>query len=297
MSLRSTGKSGRYGMRQPWLLLYNCQVMGLANSLNLLCDDIQVEYYDPPNFRKQAKFILGRMRDFERVLVAPQLESELGEQWSGNEKVWRIPTISFNAYHPDICYLLHSGSPLKGPLGDYHSLIAYAAYTCGMSETRALALYCESVYDSLGYFNRWDHSRKALLDSFSSHGFDIGAKFVEWSRNGPFMYSLNHPRVHCVRDVASAILGRAGLDARYLDALPHDNLANGPIFPVYTEIASHLGVDGSYLFKLGGRYQFIQLEEFVSECFRLYRDTPRVGIRPEFERMLGNAMAVIKALQ
>ena len=293
----ATGKIGRFGTRQAWLLLYNCQVMGLGNSLNLLSDDIDVEYYDPNGFRKQAKSILNRLQHYDRILVAPQLERELGEEWMGNAKVWRIPTISFNAYHPDICYLLESGSSLKGPLGDYHSLIAYAAFACGLSEARALALYRESVYADLGYFERWDQARTALLGNFTSHGFDIATHFVDWSRNGPFMYSFNHPRVHCVRDIAKAILARAGLDPVYRDALPHDNLANGPVFPVYPEIAARLGVDGSYLFKLGGKYRFIRLDEFVSESFRIYRDTPRIGIRPEFARMLDKAMDAIKAAQ
>ena len=293
----TAGKIGRHGKRQPWLLLYNCQVMGLGNSLNLLSDEIDVEYYDPGSFRKQRKTILNRLQSYDRILVAPQLERELGEEWADHEQVWRVPTISFNAYHPDICYLLDSGNSLKGPLGDYHSLIAYAAFACGLSEVRALALYRESIYESLGYFQRWDHARKALLDNFTDHGFDIGAKFVEWSRNGPFMYSFNHPRVHCVRDIAVAILARAGLAPVYRDALPHDNLANGPIFPVYPEIAARLGVDGSYLFKVGGKYQFIRLEEFVSESYRIYRDHPRIGIRPEFARMLDKAMDVIKAAQ
>lgn len=297
MPAPTAGKAGRHGMRQPWLLLYNCQVMGLGNSLNLLCDDIDVEYYDPASFRKQAKAILHRMQSYDRILVAPQLEHELGEEWAGNAKVWRVPTISFNAYHPDICYLLESGSALKGPLGDYHSLIAYAAFVCGLSEARALGLYRESIYDSLGYFQRWDQARTALLENFAGHGFDISARFIDWSRRGPFMYSFNHPRVHCVRDVAETILARAGLGATYRDALPHDNLANGPIFPVYPEIAARLGVEGSHLFKLGGKYQFIQLDEFVSESFRIYRDKPRVGIRPEFARMLDKAVDTIRAVQ
>lgn len=297
MSLTRTGKSGRYGMRQPWLLLYNCQVMGLGNSLNLLSDEIDVEFHDPGSFRKQAKAILHRLQSYDRVLVAPQLEHQLGEEWVGHAKVWRVPTISFNAYHPDICYLLDSGSSLKGPLGDYHSLIAYAAFACGLTEARALALYRESIYGSLGYFERWDHARKALLDTFTDHGFDIAAKFVDWSRNGPFMYSFNHPRVHCVRDIAVAILARAGLAPVYWDALPQDNLANGPIFPVYPEIAARLGVGGSYLFKMGGKYQFIGLEEFVSESYRIYRDHPRIGIRPEFARILDEAMGVIRTAQ
>jgi hypothetical protein len=299
MTLPATakGKTGRFGARQAWLLLYNCQVMGLGNSLNLLSDDIDVEYYDPGGFRKQASSIRGRLRDYDRILVAPQLERELGEEWVGHAKVWRIPTISFNAYHPDICYLLESGSAVKGPLGDYHSLIAYAAFECGLSETSTLTLYRESMYDSLGYFQRWDHARSTLIENFTRNGMDIAAKFVDWSRTGPFMYSFNHPRVHCVRDVAEAILTRAGLDSIYRDALPHDNLANGPIFPVYPEIAARLGVEGSHLFKLSGKYQFIRLEEFISESFHIYRGNPRIGIRPEFARMLDKAMDSIKAMQ
>lgn len=297
MSTANAGKVGRHGVRQPWLLLYNCQVMGLGNSLNLLCEDVDVEYFDPGSFRKQGKAILHRLPGFDRILVAPQLEHELGEEWIGSAKVWRIPTISFSAYHPDICYLLDSGSALKGPLGDYHSLIAYAAFSCGLSEARARDLYQEPIYERLGYFDRWDRERSTLLGNFAGHGFDIAAKFVDWSRNGPFMYSFNHPRVRCVRDVAEAILARAGLEPAYRDALPHDNLANGPIFPVYPEIAARLGVEGSLLFKLGGKYQFIRLDEFLAESFRIYRANPRIGIRPEFARILQRAIDTIRAVQ
>lgn len=296
-STANAGKVGRHGLRQPWLLLYNCQVMGLGNSLNLLSDEIDVEYFDPGSFRKQGNSILNRLQGFDRILVAPQLESELGEEWLGNDKIWRVPTISFNAYHPDICYLLDSGSSLKGPLGDYHSLIAYGAFKCGLSEASTRDLYHEAIYERLGYFDRWDHARSTLLQNFASHGFDIAAKFVDWSRGGPFMYSFNHPRVRCVRDVAEAILARAGLEPAYRDALPHDNLANGPIFPVFPEIAARLGVEGSHLFKLGGKYQFIRLDEFISESFRIYRASPRIGIRPEFARMLQRAVENIKAVQ
>jgi len=63
------------------------------------------------------------------------------------------------------------------------------------------------------------------------------------------------------------------------------------------EIAAQLGIEGSHLFKLGGKYQFIRLDEFVSESYRIYHDHPRIGIRPEFARMLDKAVNVIKAAQ
>jgi hypothetical protein len=291
----TAGPGRRPGQRQQWLLVYNCQVMGLGNCLNLMCDDIDVEYYDPAGYRKHARILQRRLDDFERVLVAPQLERSLDTDFSGHPGFWRVPTLSFNAYHPDICYLLESGKALKGALGDYHSLIAYAAFRAGLNERSTLALYRADVYAALGYFDRWDRARGTLLAAFAEQGLDISQHFMRWSRNGPFMYSINHPRLPCVRDVARCVLARAGLEASYLDPMPHDNLANGPVYPIYPEIAARLGVEGSYLFKPGGKYEFIRLEAFVASSFQLYREHRDLVVRPEFAHLLEKAMPIVEA--
>lgn len=280
--------------RQRWLLVYNCQVLGLANCLNLSCDEIEVEHYDPTSFRAKSSALLERVGDFDRILVAPHLEAELAGHVQACPDTWVVPTITFDAYHPDMCYLMDSGKVLKGPMGDYHSSIAYAAFCNGFSAQEARLLYRESVFADLGYFDRWDRARSTLLDAFRQRGFPLDARQVEWSRNEPFMYSVNHPRIHCVRDVARSILERAGLEATYTDALPHDNLANGPIFPVYPEIASALSVSGSYLFKRGGHYAFLRLPEFIDASFELYRNRA-ISIHPKYEQALGLAMQVVEA--
>lgn len=282
--------------RQRWLLAYNCQVMGLGNCLNLLCDQIEVEYYDPAGFRAQSAALLTRMGEFDRILVAPQLETDLAAHVERGPAAWTVPTITFDAYHPDLCYLMEAGKALKGPMGDYHSLIAYAAFRSGCTAQQARSLFREAVYAELGYMDRWDPARATLLDAFRQRGFPLDARHVGWSRNEPFMYSVNHPRIHCVRDVARSILERAGLEAAYADALPHDNLANGPIFPVYPEIASSLSVSGSYLFKRGGQYSFLRLPEFIDASFELYRDRP-IAIHPKYEHSLGLAMQVVEAFR
>lgn len=283
--------------RRPWLLLYNCQGIGLANCLNLLCDDIEVEFHDPAGFNRNRDAIVARLPEFERILVAPQLEKNHALDFSGLDTVWRIPTISFDAYHPDICYLVNAGKSLKGPLGDYHSLIAYAAFRRGLNKAQALSLFNERVYDALGYFDRWDAARARLLGLFRHHGFEIAASYANWSRSGAFMYSFNHVRIHCLRDVALQILGRAGLQAQDSGLLPHDNLANGPIYPIYPEIGSRLGATGSYRFKLGGKYQCIGLEDFIAASFELYRSTDGADVRPEYARMFEHTLSTIEAMR
>jgi hypothetical protein len=281
------------GQCESWLLVFNCQVLGLGNSLNLLSDEIHVEHYDPAAFRKNVDDILDRWDSFERVLIAPKLESLLPDELRSADKVWKIPTISFNAYHPDICYLLQGGKTFKGPMGDYHSIIAYAAYRMGLSIDQAVQLYNEHTYSQLGYFDRWDSAKQLLLDSFDRGGISLGPQFANWSRNGAFMYSNNHVQVRCLLDVAKEILRRAGKTIAFEGIAPHDNLLNGPIFPIYPEIGSRLGVQGSYLFKLGGQYRFIRLERFVSDSFELYAQHPDLSAIPDQSTIIERAQDVI----
>lgn len=280
---------------ESWLLVFNCQVLGLANSLNLLSDEIRVEHYDPAAFRKNADEVLQRWDAFDRVLVAPSLVSLLPEELQSAGKVWRIPTIAFDAYHPDICYLRNDGKPFKGPMGDYHSAIAYAAHRRGLSVDETLRRYDERTYARLGYFDRWDGAKRQLLARFEEAGLDLRADFAGWSRNGTFMHSINHVHVRCLHDLAKVILRQAGKRVAFEQLQPHDNLLNGPVFPIYPEIGSRLGVQGGYQFKLGGQYRFIRLEQFVSESFELYAQHPGLEPMPEFVSMIDLAMATVGA--
>ena len=229
-------------------------------------------------------------------MIAPQLESLLPAEYQAEDKVWTIPTISFNAYHPDICYLLQDGKAFKGPLGDYHSAIAFAGFREGLSVDATARLFNEATYERLGYFQRWDAAREHLLDIFSRAGLDLRTQFVNWSRNDAFMYSNNHVQVRCLHDLAKEILRRAGKKPTYADVLPHDNLLNGPVYPIYPEIAQRLGVPGSYLFKPGGHYRFIRLGDFIAQSFDLYARNSNVSVLPEHSHRVDSAIDLLGKL-
>ena len=281
--------------RKPWLLIYNCQAMGLGNCLNLLCDSILVEAHDPATYGPNAARILANLDGYERILVAPFVEIQQKIDFGKRDNVWRLPTPLFTAYHPDLCYLAADGPLSRGPLGHYHSAIAFAAFRCGLTEQQALALYCEDTYQQLGYFDRWSKDREVFIGAFKSFGFEIGPLFTEWTRSGSFMHSINHPKIHCLRDIAIAILERAGKEVNVTDILPHDNLTSGPVFPVYPEIGTRLGVRGSYLFKPGGAYTVKGLEHYLSDCYRIYRGTTDLTpSMPVFFPTLDRALTLVK---
>ena len=64
---------------------------------------------------------------------------------------------------------------------------------------------------------------------------------------------------------------KAGCDTIDFGVAPHDNLLNGPIFPIYPEIAESLSVPGSYAFKVPGDYRLIDLKQFIIGSFEAYR--------------------------
>jgi hypothetical protein len=188
-----------------------------------------------------------------------------------HDNAWSLPILSFAGFHPDACILQQDGDLTAGPLGRYHSAIAYAAFRCGMDERQALDLFCAATYRALGYLDCWAGERDALLGAFRGAGFDIGPAFLAWIRRGTFMHVTNRPKIDCMMDVARALLARAGLAAAQADCVPADPHADGPVFPVYPEIAAPLGVRGSYLFKQEDRHALMDLEAYVHACFALYR--------------------------
>lgn len=284
-------------MRSRWLLLFNCQAQGLANCLNLMCDEIEVEHYDPVGRRRDRDRIADALPGFDRVLVASQIaeDPDCGLDLAAlGDRVLRVPTLYFAGYHPDTCYVDGSeGRPLRGPIGEYHSAIAYAAFLHGHSEAQAIGLYRESTYARMRYFARWDGAWRRMGATFAQHGFDLAALRPSWSRRGPFMYTVNHPRIECLRDLALMILERTGHKARYLDSMPADNLAIGPVLPVFPAIAGRLGCRGSQLFKPPGAYRHIDLEEFVAGSFAAYRQAGKHSIRDDYASLLARADAFL----
>lgn len=295
MMTQAIGAGVKQNGRKPWLLIFNCQAIGLANCLNLLCPDIYVEAHAySPSKLAGLKELIAR-NPYERILTLPQMEQTFGTDLACQGKAWPIPSVLFHGYHPDFCHLHANGALLKGPLEGLHSVIAFAAFRCGLSEKQALSLYREDIYRHLGYLDGWDEERGRFIDLYKKYGFDVERYFIGWTRSGAFMHSISHPKIFVLRDLAKLIIGHTGSRLYETDMLPHDNLANGPVYPIYPEIGSRLGVQGGYLFKPGGSYECLPLQEIVHRSFEIYRAHPDIKANPAYENRLSLATSVIEA--
>lgn len=277
---------------QKWLLFSTCQTFGLANSLQLLAPQIEIDAIDIWTFEKALADNVAKLADYDRVLINPECLALPGVDVGRARTVDIVPTMIFRGFHPDLCYAASGDETLLSPGDTYHSILAVAAFNRGFSADEALALFHADIFDACGYFDVWDIERQALLDYFRSFDLDISADFRRWSRSGGFMHSINHPRIDCLYDIARAVLRRAGVEPFESGFLPPDNLANAGVFGIYPAIGERFGVAGHYFFKQAGSLRLASLEEFVRGCFDIYQrfavgsieaDEPH---RPRYEHVL-----------
>lgn len=266
---------------EHWLVVSNCNTTGLANSLSLLCPDLRVTAHHIHAFQRLLRRDEIDLSQFDRTFAHPEIlkcdeahRDNLGE-------LTLVPSLYFAGYHPDACYVRAGDELLKSPIGDYHSAICLAAFLAGMKPIDAERLFNEKTYEAAGYFDVWHQDRATEFAKFAEHDVDLGELFVRWARHGPFMHTLNHPKIDCIFDTARLVLDRLAIERVEPPLKPHDNLCNGTGFPVYPEIAEHCGVAGSLLFKISGVYRLMPLGEFVRRCYRLYERAGRDRLKNE----------------
>lgn len=259
-------------MREKWLVISNCQTVGLGNCLSLLCPQVDIETCDVWQFRADISEWTSKIADYRHLIVNPELK-EMGLLDSvPSASVTFVPGFDFRGFHPDLAYVTRDGVVIKSAMDDYHSLIIAAAYRKGLRQDATKRLFTAATYERFGYFSIWEAERKLLVDRFDTYGLDVRGDFVRWMREGGFMHSKNHPKIHAIYDVAAKVAQRLQGDAAVETGIrPHDNLIVAPIFPVYPEIAEHYGVgSGSYFFKSFGPYKVFHLDEFIASSYDVY---------------------------
>lgn len=284
----SPGAAGR-----RWLLVFNCASIGLGNCIKLQAPGIDIESVDFGRFKADPDAWRERLDAYELIITAPHfLRNDLVD-FTEHARTRVLPIVQFDAYHPDLCYISTNGKAAKGPMGDYHSQIVVAAHAKRIPASHARELFTRAQFQAFGFLDRWEAARERLLAGFRGAGIPMDAHFPRWSARSPFMYSINHPAIHVLRDVASALLEAEGVEPVPNVPLPHDNLLNGPVYPVYPDIAEALSVRGSYAFKLATQYRCIGLDEYIARSYALldalgdHMEVHRAQ-RASYDRVLAN---------
>ena len=237
-------------------LIGNCQMQGIGECIQAMLGDADVVWHllsDSFLARFEAGELDARLARSDRIFLhqhhrlSPLFEAR---QSTLGDRIRKVPQIVFPTFHPDMDYVFGPHGTIKGPMGEYHSALVFHAWRSGLDALQARALFREHVFRAAGYFDYQAPSTAWLAAEGHNCGLPLQSLMSRWSRCGVWMLSSNHPKLFVLADVAQALLAREGLRVHtaLTDLLP-DPLTEGPVWPVYPEIARALGLEGHYQFK------------------------------------------------
>ena len=249
-----------------------CQAKSLAACLQVMIPDARIEQW--PAATDLAAIapddIVFRQRDRPNMTPA---------RHGGREIM--CPIIWFNAFHPDVVYLVGPWGSVTPPLGGgQHSSLVLYGWHRGLTAAQTAKLFTEAVFEKLHFFDCWDAAKRTLFEECRDLGFPFEAAFARVERYGCFMHSPIHPALAVMAEVARDLVRLAGLTPAVAvpESYVEDPLLRGPVWAVYPEIATRLGLTGAYAFKAthapGAPPALLDLDEFIARAFEAYAAAP-----------------------
>lgn len=189
----------------------------------------------------------------------------------------------FTGYHPDLTYFGDRGVRLQSAMGDYNSRIALIGYVRGLSVDDTLALFNHTTYERLGYFNQFEASKAELIRRDQDNDVRFAEEFFEVAKAHLPLYTVNHPTAHVLAPLAEMIIEACGQKRPSISTDTVKNpLVDGSIWPVYPEVASHLGLDykGDTTFypSFHEERQPMELRDFIATTYERYDNFGRAKI-------------------
>lgn len=250
----------------------NCQVASIANLLRVAAPSATVT----PHHVGVSSPTADELAAADLWIRMPQSPTTFDDADPGTPPTALIwPTVVFSAFHPDVAYIMdESGRVVPGPVGDYHSSIAFWCWQHGLTRRHTAGMFRAEVFEALGYFDAWTGSERALAEAFAGSAVDVRSYLQGARRSGVFMHTVNHPRMAAVAMVARQVLpvidpALPPLDSDILRFV--DDPLSHLVWPVYPEIGRYLGVEGAYRW----RHQHTRhksLAEFIDASWEAYRD-------------------------
>lgn len=276
----------------------NCQGEGISAALKSMNPALDTSFVFSTEIQKGAVDVNKMFHEMDFVLTQKNIINEVPD---GMESKLRFfPNIIFDGYHPDITFLRgqrKGGGIVETITNDmviYHSSIAFFGYYFDLSIEDTLTYYNHYVASRLGYFERWNSAREALLAEGEAVGMPLGAEFYRWASQGCFMYSSNHPHLRVLVDISRRIMNMLNLEIVHSNITDYlaDKLKTMPVWPLYPPIARKLGLHGDYTFKRHEPHGLITLREFVERSYAIYDQYERDSLESltvspnEMSRML-----------
>jgi hypothetical protein len=286
------------------LVIGNCQVKSLAETLNLFVEDVDFSHLQVHSIAPdKIEAYLDTQADKARTIYDFILSFELSGKFFAMSKenirttflgkdVLFISNIWFDGYFPDIVTLGDAHGRLDGPLAQYRSRIAMFGFMSGWSLERTVRAFSPETYEAAGYFSNWTGSVSRLAGSDETVDIRFNDTLANLVRDRLCMYVLNHPTPMVfhrwamqISDGLERLAIAKGRRWTPAEALVPAYFTGTSTFPVYPELAERfgLGFGGSYYFRAPGTSSdsVLTLPEFVEREFASFAEQGRERLAAE----------------
>lgn len=255
-------------------LVGNCQMATLGRCMAIMLPGANIKVGSPTDIKSGRITVQEAIGAPEILLIQSVVKGEMrAEMEAAAGRVVRLPMLAFGGFHPDIVHAHCNGEGMRMAGSSEHSAIILYSVAKGLQAAEIVSLFRGDVFRALGYLDGWDHH----VSEFLARPSDINLSHLMQSRDC-FMHSLSHPKLAFVADVARAICDQLGLSpaVRFPERVMVDMLTQGLVLPVYPEIATSLGLEGEYAFKMPdnsknlGHAPVLGLAAFVDQCLADY---------------------------
>lgn len=245
----------------------NCQTGGLAAALQAIFPRDTITPMPINLFEAGGEFEANMNVVRGSDIWVTSAPAHLLEFGVDGPKVVRTPTINFEAFHPDLGYVLPSAR--EAPIEPhYNSIIAVWAFVNRIDAKDAAALFNYNAFRDLGYLSLWQNQVEQLQNDFVAAGVDFSQFFLFAKRQGAFMYSVNHPTAEVLVFLAKQLSLKMGAVDSIFDREIRivDGLSN-IIWPIYPDIAQYYSLAGSYCWKMSDRQYLTSLPEYLDSAY------------------------------
>lgn len=184
------------------------------------------------------------------------------------EKVFGFPNIIFSGLQPDYTYIDKMDGTEKA---SHQSGIIFNGYVEKLDKSKVKSLFNHTFYDLLNYNSVFETGKSFLINSLHKSNMDGEFLFEKWLMGGSFMYTMNHPHLRVLDDVASCLIQKANLKLKYTGNIQHvlnDPLKEFCIFPTTSVKVQDYSNEQNFIYKIGEK--LFSLEALIDHYYKFY---------------------------
>ena len=261
-------------------MLGNCQVDPIRHLIyqSTGIREIKSFNFNVLNDKSDQESLVREIKTFD--LVVSQV---FGREFGNFEKneirrlfpnVILIPNLFFLGWHQDMTYIGNSRSRIKGPTGEYHSLIALALAEFSFPKEKNQEMFDSTLAHFIGLHPTFRLSEASLKSKFEESDLDFDRFQSSGIFSSPFMWTMNHPNNRALFALLEQVFNLASISTE----LENDYTMMFAPNPLSMSVNwTPLQVDDKGVMKSIRRYyigkgQFLSHQEFISQELEILRN-------------------------